>query len=150
MITLQVLPSDWETAKLYWSNIKRHYLATALSNKEQTDFIDTTIFKHDVAEQQSQSMRVSSVVYNSIESLLNGLNSGNIECISKIMRIKNGFTKILDWKSFEEAEYCDIKLNVVFTNGSKKSMIVEIQFLISSLLNTAKLPAWFFQKNMVV
>ena len=95
----------------------------------------------------------SSVVYNSIESLLNGLNrfvddihNGKIECISKIIRIKNGFTKILDWKSFSDAEYCDLKLNVVFTNRDKKSMIVEIQFLISSLLKAKKLGHKYSQR----
>ena len=61
MITLQVSPSDWETAKVYWSNIKRHCLTTALSNNEQIDFIDTTIFNHDVAEHKSQSVRVPSL-----------------------------------------------------------------------------------------
>ena len=89
-----------------------------------------------------------SVTYNNIEGLLNGLNkfildvnNGKIKCISRILRIKNGFSGIInDWKNIKDANYCDIKLNCIYENDTKtESQIVEIQFLVKFLLKAKKL-----------
>ena len=81
-----------------------------------------------------------SITYNNTQSLLNGLNkfvnsisNNEISCLLEIKRIKNGFKNIKEkWKSYKDAEYCDIKLNIVyqspFGNNNKKCMLVEIQF----------------------
>ena len=70
-----------------------------------------------------------SVTYLDVSSLLHGLNSfindinnNKISCILKpILRIKNGFNNILKWKSFNDAEYCDLKLNLLFQNNTSNN-----------------------------
>ena len=75
-----------------------------------------------------------SITFNNTQSFINGLkkfenliNNGEIECIQNILRIKNGFSNILNWKSFNDSEYCDIKLNVLYVNQYKTvKQIVEV------------------------
>ena len=92
------------------------------------------------------------MTYDDIESLWNGLNlfktqinNNQIDCImAPILRIKNGFTNVLNWNSFNDAQYCDIKFNLLFTNNNemnelRQSQIVEIQFLLKFLLKAKKM-----------
>ena len=51
-------------------------------------------------------------------------------CISEIVRLKNGFNDILNWKSMNNCQYCDVKLNVIIVKDNKISMIDEIQLLL--------------------
>ena len=68
------------------------------------------------------------------------IENKEIKCISRILRIKNGFKNILKWKSRDDSEYVDIKFNVLFNNRENtQSQIVEIQFLLSFLINAKKL-----------
>ena len=64
-----------------------------------------------------------SVTYSDSKAMINGLNmfindikQGKVKCIKKngILRIKNGFNDILQWKVPQDANYCDVKLNVIF------------------------------------
>ena len=88
-----------------------------------------------------------SITFNDSSSLLNGLNqfvneiqNKQSQSLQQIVRIKNGFKNILNWKSFHDAEYCDIKFNVIYCNEMKtESQIVEIQFLLKSLLKAKKI-----------
>ena len=102
-----------------------------------------------------------SVTYPTMKHLLNGLNNfvlsiknnyninddkkkgeNYLSCIRKIVRIKNGFENISKyWKSCNDAEYCDIKLNVIYVSNEApyKQMIVEIQFLLKFLLKAKKM-----------
>ena len=88
-----------------------------------------------------------SITYNNTLSLLNGLNTfinnindGKISSIIKILRIKNGFNNILTWESFNDAQYCDLKLNVIFNNdNTEEAQICEVQFLLKFLLKAKKL-----------
>ena len=88
-----------------------------------------------------------SITFKDSVSLLNGLNcfvdavnNKKSECLVEIVRIKNGFSDISNWESFEDAEYCDIKLNVIYLNEMKtEAQIVEIQFLLESLLKAKKI-----------
>ena len=97
------------------------------------------------------------MTYNNVESLLNGLNkfvsdvdNNHIKCFIPhgIIRIKNGFNDILtNWKNMNDAQYCDIKLNVIYCNNTNNNdsqkkeerMIIEIQFLLSFLLKAKKM-----------
>ena len=87
-----------------------------------------------------------SITFENSESLLNGLNkiineinNGKIEGIKKILRIKNGFKDILNWKNFNDAQYVDVKLNVLYENEDETlQQIVEIQCLLKSLLDAKK------------
>ena len=55
--------------------------------------------------------------------------------IKSIVRIKNGFNAIKQWKSMNNAEYCDLKLNVIILDPINRiNMIGEIQFLLRWLL----------------
>lgn len=52
--------------------------------------------------------------------------------IKQIVRVKNSFKNFLKWKSMDEYGYCDVKLNVIISNG-KVAMIAEIQVTVSVL-----------------
>ena len=94
-----------------------------------------------------------SVSFETIEDLLQGLNrfindinSGKNKDLKSclvpngILRIKNGFSSVIDsWKSYQDAEYCDIKLNLRYTDSNGNGMIVEAQFLLSFLLKAKKM-----------
>lgn len=71
-------------------------------------------------------------------------NKDNIQdsddCIIDIVRIKNGFNKILNWKTSDKAEYCDIKLNVlIYDKFTNQAQIGEVQFLVGWLLAAKKI-----------
>ena len=79
----------------------------------------------------------ASLTYDSTKALLagvknfiNAVNNGESKIIRSVARIKNGFAKILDWKSAKDCQYCDIKINVVVSNDEGSQMICEIQFLV--------------------
>ena len=69
--------------------------------------------------------------------MVNNKQSG---CIKEILRIKNGFKNILNFKSFEDSQYCDIKFNVSIYNDHLDTCIIgEIQFLLKWQLYAKKL-----------
>ena len=89
-----------------------------------------------------------SVTYPDSKTLLAGLNNfvelienDEIYCIRKpVLRVKNGYSNIVNWKSLDDAHYCDIKLNLWYVNPkTNESMIVEVQFLLKFLLKAKKL-----------
>ena len=92
-----------------------------------------------------------SVTYPNFTTMINGMNNfidlinnNQIRCIlgngKGIIRIKNGFKNVNKWRSFSDAEYCDIKLNVIYINElGTQCMIVECQFLVSFLLKAKKI-----------
>ena len=81
-----------------------------------------------------------SVTYNNVESLLEGLNNfvdkvnkkelendkGGLSCIK---RVKNGFMNILNWKSSEDAQYCDLKLKFNTFSSSLFHMLICQEFV---------------------
>ena len=102
-----------------------------------------------------------SVTFPNAKSLLKRLNefidqveSKERESISKIVRIKNGFKNVSKWKSMNDANYLDIKINCIFNNkDNTESQIVEIQFLLEPLLNAKKLGHKYYgikRKNLFV
>ena len=62
-----------------------------------------------------------------------------LSCVKDILRIKNGFKNILNWKNKYDCQYVDIKLNLLICNKNGNSIIGEIQFLLSWLLNAKKM-----------
>lgn len=69
----------------------------------------------------------------------NGENSKNAGCLREIVRIKNGFSDIKNWKNESQCDYKDIKLNVIiYDETTDQSMIVEIQLLLTWLLKAKK------------
>ena len=99
-----------------------------------------------------------SVTFDNIESLLDGLNkfitdvnNGDNKYLSNIflskngiLRIKNGFKNIINkWESYNDAEYCDIKINLIYKNNisneNSQQMIVEAQFLLKFLMKAKKM-----------
>ena len=90
-----------------------------------------------------------SVTFNSIKDLLTGLNNfvsdvnnGNISCLKRngICRIKNGYGDINNWNNFNDAQYCDLKLNIIYTNkDNSQHMLIEAQFLLSFLIQAKKM-----------
>lgn len=51
----------------------------------------------------------SKELYNALEKFINLVNNGKCKCVKEILRIKNGFKSVLDWKSFEDCHYTDVK-----------------------------------------
>ena len=88
-----------------------------------------------------------SVTYPSMETMIAGINrfvdminNNEIECLVGIARVKNGFNNVSAWKSYQNAQYVDLKLNVIYQNKDKtQCMIVECQFLQSFLLKAKKI-----------
>eukprot|EP01084_Bolivina_argentea_P180143 311218_1 len=64
----------------------------------------------------------------------------NGKCITRIVRIKNGFSMANQWdeNNISDCKYFDLKLNVVIMY-QKLKMICEIQFLLKSLLKAKKI-----------
>ena len=76
---------------------------------------------------------------------ISAVEKNEIKCISKILRVKNGFKNILNWKSLNDCEYVDIKINVLFNNKENtQSQIVEIQFLLDFLVSAKKMGHKFY------
>ena len=82
-----------------------------------------------------------SVTFDTPEKLLTQVKSfikaiekkeNNLKCFSKVLRVKNGFKNIIsNWKSSSDAEYADIKINLIMNNkDNTQAQIVEIQFLV--------------------
>ena len=112
--------------------------------KANTDYIDKDF---PCASNIIDFLRCS-IVFDDSLSMLNGLNkfindvnNGKIPGIISVLRVKNGFCDILsNWQSFNDAEYCDIKLNVIYQNSDTNvAMIVETQWLLYSLLKAKKM-----------
>ena len=58
----------------------------------------------------------------------------------EVARIKNGFLKIgTSWKDYKDANYVDLKINVVFTDSTGAAMICEVQLLLDFLLQAKKM-----------
>ena len=75
-----------------------------------------------------------------LKSFINKINNNEIECLTGIVRIKNGFTNVLHWANANDADYCDIKLNIIYNNkDNTRAMICELQFLVSFLLEAKKI-----------
>ena len=66
-----------------------------------------------------------------------------LACVRDVLRVKNGFGNILDWKNESDAEYCDIKLNIAIKHkniGGKETVVIgEVQFLLEWLLTFKKM-----------
>ena len=76
----------------------------------------------------------------SINKFVEKINNLQGKCLIKILRIKNGFKDILNWKSHNDCEYKDIKINViVYDKLGNQSQVGEIQFLLSWLLKAKKI-----------
>ena len=59
--------------------------------------------------------------------------------VIKVIRIKNGFSNMRNWKNINDADYCDIKLNIIiYDKKSNTSVIGELQFLTKFLLVAKK------------
>lgn len=54
-----------------------------------------------------------------------------------VLRIKNGFEAIKNWKTWQDCGYVDIKLNILISDG-RHAIIGEIQFLLKWLLDFKK------------
>ena len=90
-----------------------------------------------------------SVTFDSIEGMvkalnqfINDINENKIACLKPngVLRIKNGFKDIsTKWKSYKDAQYCDIKLNIIYYNNKGETMLVEGQFLLKFLLTAKKM-----------
>ena len=102
-----------------------------------------------------------SVTFSTAKGLLKRLNefidqveNKKRKSISKIVRIKNGFKNVSKWKTMNDANYLDVKINCIFNNKENtESQIVEIQFLLKSLLNAKKLGHKYYgikRKNLFV
>ena len=75
-----------------------------------------------------------------MNELIEKVENNEVECISKIVRIKNGFENIQSWEKIDDYGYVDLKMNVIFNNKTKtQSQLVEIQFLLHFLLHAKKL-----------
>ena len=51
------------------------------------------------------------------------IDTGQVDCISDIVRVQKRFTNTQNWKSANNEEYCDIKLNVIYANRKKTIFI---------------------------
>ena len=58
-----------------------------------------------------------SVTFPTVASLLKWMKifvdkveNGEVDCLSKILRIKNGFKSVPTWKTLNDCEYVDIKV----------------------------------------
>ena len=65
------------------------------------------------------------------------INAGRGGCIRKIVRIKNGFRNIKNWKKLSDYGYCDLKFNVLVSNNDI-SVIGEIQCMLDFFLESKK------------
>ena len=82
-----------------------------------------------------------------INTFINDVNSGNNEPLKEcfvphsILRIKTDFSDIIkNWQKMKDGQYCDIKLNLIYTNNENtQNMIVEAQFLLKFLLKAKKM-----------
>ena len=89
-----------------------------------------------------------SVCFNDVETMLQTLDAfcdliydeKCSFCVTEIIRVKNGFNDIVRWKSENDANYCDVKLNVIiFDKQTNRAILGEIQFLLKWLLKAKKM-----------
>ena len=66
-------------------------------------------------------------------------SENNTTCIRKILRIKNGFKATKRWKKTDDYGYCDVKMNVVISDGLRRTIIGEIQFIIGFQLRAKQM-----------
>ena len=67
-------------------------------------------------------------------------NNKNRSSIIDIVRVKNGFKNILNWKNMNDSEYCDIKFNVIVKDEiNNECQVAEVQFLLDWLLKAKKI-----------
>ena len=63
----------------------------------------------------------------------------NETCVIDVLRLKNGFNEILDWNDINDANYVDLKLNVLIHDSfTNINIIGEIQCLLKWLLDAKK------------
>ena len=77
-----------------------------------------------------------------VNYIIDKIENNKVGSISKILRIKNGFSNVLKWNpnKLSDYGYVDLKMNVIFNNKSNtESQIVEIQFLLDFLLHAKKI-----------
>ena len=88
-----------------------------------------------------------SVTFNSAKDLVAACNAfkekvknNDAGCVVSILRIKNGFKKISNWKTYKDCQYTDLKASVLIANESRtRSIIGEVQFLLNWQLKAKKL-----------
>ena len=80
-----------------------------------------------------------------VESFIKAVEEkrSDLKCFSKVLRVKNGFKNIVsNWKSADDAEYADIKINLIMNNkDNTQAQIVEIQFLVCCILSLLFFPS---------
>ena len=76
----------------------------------------------------------------SLEEFTKRVEEGTCGCVVSILRVKNGFQSVAKWKSYQDCDYCDLKLNVLISNKSKTASIIgELQWLLRFQLQAKKL-----------
>ena len=84
-------------------------------------------------------------LYSALNEFIIKVNKSDSGCVQRILRVKNGFKAVLNWNHLNDAEYCDLKINVViFDKEMKQSMVAEIQLLLQFLLKAKKMGFVFF------
>ena len=86
-----------------------------------------------------------SITFKSVSKLNEGverfcrmIKGGECGCVTAVIRIKNGFKEINEWKSLDEYGYRDLKLNLLITDGNI-SVVGEVQILLDWMLRAKKM-----------
>ena len=83
---------------------------------------------------------------SAVNGFIDKVENHEVDCISGIVRIKNGFKNILVWEKIDDYGYVDLEMNVIFTNKSRtESQLVEIRFLLNFLLHAKKLGHKYYE-----
>ena len=78
-------------------------------------------------------------MFDTLTAFIDKVNKGDCECVTEIIRIKNSFSGVLNWKSFKDCQYVDLKLNVIVHDKDRNVSIVgEVQWLLKWLLKAKK------------
>ena len=82
-----------------------------------------------------------------LKAFMNKVKNLQAGCVIKILRIKNGFGDMLDWESEKDANYKDLKLNLLIVNklNNNQCVVGELQLLLKFLLKAKKIghKVWF-------
>ena len=117
-----------------------------VSEKSQTDYRN----KRNPKSAHVLDIVRCSILFDNIQQLTAGINkfiklveNEQAGGIVKIIRFKNGYSKIPKWKTVEDALYADAKANVLFKMNDK-TMICEIQFLFTQCQEAKKIVHKFY------